>query len=303
MASPTFTLKQLAKTDGSLTRSPNMHKYYISCSGRITNSTPSTESWLRILRLIKVDISDIDKSRILLGYLDKYGEIVVKIGDASSMQYEYDNSVRLYSLKGFVKYICFFTCEDDFRSIPSNNRTSICKGPGKSMGVILMPYFELGSLAKYTWNKANKEQFCSCLKNALLSIITLFRKFNMIHGDFHPGNVLLKRTKQTEITYNIPETGDYSIKTYGIRTWVMDFENMKHADYSDGFSTMKTFNDFYYDIQKFFMLLYNTIKTIDQRTVSSIVAYISKKSISSDYLTKDNIDEILRMIDLIVFLE
>ena len=123
-----FTVKQLPKTDGSLTRSPNFHKYYIKCSGRITSETPTSEPWLHVLRLIKTDISDIDrptniqdehlrcsslydlsaslahdtiehrhtegmpvfnvhgsKSRILLGSLQKYGEIVVKIGDSESM--------------------------------------------------------------------------------------------------------------------------------------------------------------------------------------------------------------------------
>jgi serine/threonine protein kinase len=300
--STAFSAKQLPKTDISLTRSPNFKKYYISCSGRITNSTPTREPWLKILKLIKVDISDIDKSRILLGNLEKYGSIVVKVGDFASMMYEYENSKRVYSLKGFMKYICFFSCNDDFRTLPSTERSSICRGPGETMGVIIMPYFPQGSLAKYNWNSTLKIQFQACLKHALFSIIALLHKSNLIHGDFHPGNVLLKPTKQTSIIYNIPQLGAYNLKTYGLRPWIMDFENMKYANYSSRFLSTQSFNDFYYDIQKFFMLLYNTIKTLDPRTVSPIVGYISKKSIDGGILTNDNVDEILRLIDAIDFI-
>ena len=297
MGTPLFQVKQLSKTDSSLTRSPNFHKYYISCSGRITETTPTSESWLRILKLIKTDISDIDKSRILLGYLDKYGEIVVKIGDAESIEYEYTNSTRIYFLKGFVKYICYFSCNDNFRDIPSSDRNTLCKGPGGSMGVILMPYFILGSIAKYSWTNHTILQFHSCLKHSFLSILVLFYKANLIHGDFHPGNVLLKTIKQTDISYIIPEIGEYIIKTNGMRTWIMDYENMQYANYSNKDKTVQSFNDFYYDIQKFFMLLYNTIKTIDNRTISPINSFISNRGINSTYLTKKDIDTILSMID------
>jgi hypothetical protein len=75
--SATFSVKQLPKTDSSLTRLPNFHKYYISCSGRITHKTPitvTTDAWLNVLKSIKVD-SDLDKSRVLM---EKYGEMVIR---------------------------------------------------------------------------------------------------------------------------------------------------------------------------------------------------------------------------------
>lgn len=297
MSTPTFTVTQLAKTDGSLVRSPKLHKYQISCEGRITKTTPTSAPWLRVLKLLKLDISDIDKSRILLAELESHGTIVVKIGASKHMKHEYDSSIKVHTLKGFVKYICFFKCNDDFRSIPAPDRTSLCNGPGDAMGVILMPYYTLGSLANYKWIYANKEQLQSCLKHSFLTILTLFHKVKLIHGDLHPGNVLLKETKQANITYNIPEVGQYTIKTYGLRTWIMDYENMKHADFSSRYGIMQTYNDFYYDIQKFFMLLYNTIKTINPRTVSPIVEYISRYSIKGEPIHAKNVDSILEMID------
>jgi hypothetical protein len=334
--SATFSVKQLPKTDSSLTRLPNFHKYYISCSGRITHKTPitvTTDAWLNVLKSIrpcesyklglfsdygpsahntkmpnlnvhgsKVD-SDLDKSRVLLGFMEKYGEMVIKIGDTESMLKEYTNSTRVHGLKGFVKYICNFSCNDDFRSIPTSDRTSLCKGPGDTMGIILMPYFPLGSIAKYPWGKTNIVQLRSCLKHALLSIIVLFHKMNMIHGDFHPGNVLLKPTKQSDITYSIPEVGEFNVKANGMRTWIMDYEKTDYANYSSKFTTIISFNNFYYDIQKFFMLLYNTIKTLDPRTIMPIASFVSNRGITSSYLTKKDIDTIFVMIDNIDILE
>jgi hypothetical protein len=58
-----------------------------------------------------------------------------------------------------------------------------------------------------------------------------------------------------------------------------------------------------YDIRKFFMLLYNTIKIIDPRTVAPIDAYISSRSIDSTYLTKKDMDSILGMIDAVSTIE
>ena len=300
--SATFSVKQLPKTDSSLTRSPKFHKYYISCSGHITHATPTTEAWLNVLKAMKVD-SDLDKSRVLIGFMEKYGEIVIKIGDTESMQKEYINSTRVHRLKGFVKYICNFSCNDDFRSIPTSDRTSLCKGPGDTMGIVLMPYFPLGSIAKYSWDKTNLVQLRSCLKHAFLSILVLFYKMNMIHGDFHPGNVLLKPTKQSDIIYSIPDVGEFTVITNGLRTWIMDYEKTDYVDFSSKFSTITAFNDFYFDIQKFFMLLYNTIKTLDQRTIMPITSFISKRGMSSSYLTKKDIDAIIAMIDTIDILE
>ena len=300
--SATFSVKQLPKTDSSLTRSPKFHKYYISCSGRITHATPTTEAWLNVLKAMKVD-SDLDKSRVLLGYMETYGEIVIKIGDVESMRKEYINSTRVHRLKGFVKYICNFSCNDDFRSIPTSDRTSLCKGPGDTMGIVLMPYFPLGSIAKYPWDTTNLIQLRSCLKHAFLSTIVLFHTINMIHGDFHPGNVLLKPTKQSDIIYSIPDIGEFTVKTNGIRTWIMDYEKTDYIDFSSKFSKITGFNDFYFDIQKFFMLLYNTIKTLDQRTIMPITSFISKRGMSSSYLTKKDIDAIIGMIENIDILE
>ncbi len=298
-----FNVSYLSKTDPSITRNPKNAKYYVEwCSGKITSKTPTTESWLKVLRLIKLNTSDYDKSRVLLGELEKYGEVVVKIGDSPDIYTEYQYSKLLYNTKGFVKYICFFTCNDDFRTIPSANRSSLCTGEGDSMKVILMPYFPLGSIAMFKWGEPNLYIFKSCLKHAFVSVVTAFYNAQVIHGDFHPGNVLLKDTKQTFIEYSIPAIGfNVSIPTNGIRTWIMDFENTSIAMDDSIYNKMMTLNNLYFDLGKFFTLLYNTIKIIDNKTIASISMYINKLNMKGNNMTKEDITIILSLIDNIQF--
>ena len=115
----------------------------------------------------------------------------------------------------------------------------------------------------------------------------------MIHGDLHPGNVLLKPTTQSDILYSIPEVGDFTVKTNGMRILIMDYTEMDYADST----TISTLNNFYYDIQKFFLLLYNTIKIVDPRTVVPVTTFLANCLLRGSYLTKKDIDTILRMTD------
>ena len=204
-----FILKHLPKTN---TITPNAsNKYFLShCAGRITSKTPTTEGWLKVIESIKLNVTDYDKSRVLLGYLESYGSVIIKIGDSEDILNE-------YNIKGFVKYICFFECADDFRNIPSGTRDYICKGVGNSMKVIIMPYFPLGSLAQYKWAQDNIHIFKSCIKQSILSYLIAFYKERIIHNDFHAGNILLKPTKKAYIDYDIPEIGTISLQTSGMR--------------------------------------------------------------------------------------
>ena len=174
-----------------------------------------------------------------------------------------------------------------------SDRISLCKNPG--MSIILMPYFPLGSIANYAWDKTNIDQLRSCLKQAMLSILVLFHTMNMIHGNLHPGNVLLKSTKDSDVLYSIPE-GDFTVNTNGMRAYIMDYEK---TDYSNKIAARIAFDNFYYDIQKFFMLLYSTIKSLDIRTIMPIISFISNCVIMGSNLTKKDIDTLLIMTDAI----
>lgn len=291
-----ININHLSKTNKIISRRPDMTKYHLSfCKDKITTESPTTKSWLSIIKLLKFNITDYDKSRVLLGYLKDYGEIVVKLGDSSDIEKEFKFSRILIGLKGFVKYISKFQCNDDFRNI-SDKRSQICKGPGKSMQILLMPYFPLGSIAAYKWTHENIDMFRTCLKHSTLSILVALYKLSVIHGDLHAGNVLLKPTKSSHIKYDI--LGDeITVKTHGIRTWIMDFENMSVFTTATQYDKIMAMNNFYIDFKKFFTMLCITIKIVDARSIIPIENFINKFLYASTYMSALEVKQLLVLID------
>jgi serine/threonine protein kinase len=268
----TYNIRVLPKNTFSLQK--DVPKYYLSyCQDKITNTNPNTNGWINIIKTLKFPLQDFDKSRILLAKLEEHQDIVVKIGDDESIRKEYEYSKKLYKLKGFVKFICYFECNDDFLSHPSKTRNHLCNGVGSQMKVIIMPYFELGSIGFYSWTNENIKLLRTCIKHAILTYISAFF-LGYLHGDFHPGNVLLKKTKQTSISYLFDDIGEISnIETNGIRTWIMDFENTREINKNNNADLL----DFYFDIQKFFILLqdHRFIRNIDKTSTVPLLQIIN----------------------------
>ena len=294
-----FTVTHLSKTEPSLTRHPDIHKFYLkTCQSKITTKTPTTAPWLRVLKLLKMETSDYDKSRVLLGALDTHGEVVIKIGNTPDIEHEYMMSAALQKVKGFVKYICYFECKDDFRTIPSKERDTLCKGPGSQMKVIIMPYFPLGNVHSFRWEDHDMRILHSSLKHAMLTMINAFHTLHVLHGDFHAGNILLKKTKQKHISYTIPDIGTLpDIETFGIRPWIIDFENASVVSLDTPYNRMMAMNNFYIDLTKMFQTLYNRKNAIDPRTIVPVTSYVGKLMIKGNMLSHENIIHILTLID------
>ena len=323
MSYPTYNIRQLPKNSFSLQK--EIPKYYLSyCQDKITAKNPTTKDWIHVVKTLKLPLQDYDKplnfsngtastvppeiqwqllpthrfrSRILLAKLEEHKDIVVKLGDDESIRKEYEYAKKLYRLKGFVKFICYFECNDNFLQYPSNERKDVCNGEGNQMKIIVMPYFEMGGIGVYPWTKTNISLLRSCIKHAILSILSAFVN-GYLHGDFHPGNVLLKKTKQSSIDYAFDGIGLVpNIETNGVRTWIMDFENTREVEKENKRDTM----DFYYDLQKFFMLLqdHRFIRNIDKTTTIGITNNIHVYMNNLVYPDKDFIRKIRGSIDKI----
>jgi serine/threonine protein kinase len=293
-----YEIRKLHKNTLS-SRNETNNKYYLSdCSDRITTQTPTTEGWIKILNTLKMPLQEYDKSRILLGVLENHHEIVVKIGDDNSIQREYQYARKVYHIKGFVKFICYFECNDTFTKYPDKTKNSLCNGVGSTMKIILMPYFPLGSIGFYSWADDEIHVLQSCIKHAFLSYINAFM-CGYLHGDFHPGNVLLKTTKQITLDYDLDGIGKIDgVETNGIRTWIMDFENMREISRDNKSDIM----DFYFDIQKFIILLqdHRFIHKIDKRTFIPISKIIQKNMMA--FPNMNFIEQMMLAIDGISFI-
>jgi len=251
-------MKRLLKQTGGLSRSPNSAKYHVqTCS----------PEWIRIEEEIKRvqnarDI-DIQKSQILRGIMSDKA-VMIKIGDSRDLDNEYAASQIVKGLKGFIKFYCFFTCDDDFREYFKGKRLSICKGPGSSMKVIVMPYFPMGSVASYAWTPENVGILNSCLYTACLYYIDAFKEKRFIHNDFHAANILLKHTKQRTLDFH----DGITVTLMGVRPWIGDFEKS-----AIGNGSAIDYENFKYDIGKLFLLLPSLIPNIARSTIFNMAAF------------------------------
>ena len=193
----------------------NTFKYRINCQERV-NSESDTSDWLQILSKIEHDSPGY---KLFKGLLEKKNPIVVKIGPPIlQKEFEYGDLLEELGLPTFIRFYCIFNCLDNFNSI-TNSTKSLCKKEGYKITVLVMPNIKLGSIGSYPWTRENFPMLKNIVKHCILSLFYAYEKLHFLHRDFHLGNILLKKTQRTEITY-----GDISLETFGYIPVIMDFD-------------------------------------------------------------------------------
>lgn len=160
---------------------------------------------------------------ILLGSLQNYKEVIIKFGNLAEIQKEYEFGKLAYenNIPNFIKFLCMFSCNDNIEEIQSRNfaiHNFICKGEGDQLGVIVMPYVHLGNLDNYRWDRSNLHILKNVLCQVIFAILYAYEKFRFVHGDLHVGNILLRQSKKTSVSY-----GENSLNIFGLYPLIMDF--------------------------------------------------------------------------------
>jgi hypothetical protein len=187
----------------------NKHSNNLSQKFRIINSKETINNDKNILEWIKLNnfIKDNDILNISLSLMYGY-KIIMKIGIKNNIIREYNISNILLTIPGFIKYLCYYTCNND----KTNN-----------LHILLMKEY-MSDIKSYKWNKHNFKLLKSLLKQIFLSLYIAFKKYGFIHNDIHYGNFLLKKQKKDIIIYKYNDN-EFKINSEGYSIIITDFEN------------------------------------------------------------------------------
>jgi serine/threonine protein kinase len=106
-----------------------------------------------------------------------------------------------------------------------------------------MEYYDLGSILNYIPKSLN--EIISIINQVIASATLAFEQFGFIHGDLHPGNILIKKTKKDLIKYKFTDK-DLEIKINGIQIVMFDFDRSNFsANFAIFFSELSAFINFY----------------------------------------------------------
>lgn len=197
----------------------NSVKYFIDCS-RISNEELTTEKWLEVETRLKPTNFD-DKNRVLLGFLKEKNRkrVVIKIGESETLEKEYKISHLLHEAEnpGFITFLCFFKCNDNFKEHPDHSRPYLCKGPGTQMSCLVMPYYPKGNMYEFPFRSIPNgiDILKSLLKVTYISLTNAYAS-GVLHNDLHCKNILVAETSIKAI---------HGVPIYGYRPVIMDLEN------------------------------------------------------------------------------
>lgn len=195
-------------------------KYFIDCSQSQDYVIPK-----EILKN-KNDVSIISAIFNYSEYLKKNKRIVIKIGDKNKTnKKEYDYSMKLKTIPGFIQFVCLFDCFDDTYNYIKNNKeipNKICTANNigdNDKYVLVSSYYDCGSIKNYNWTLKNVHILKSLLKQACMSLMYAYMDYGFLHNDLHLDNVLFKKTKAKSIKYR-----DIDIESNGYKIIIMDFD-------------------------------------------------------------------------------
>jgi hypothetical protein len=99
-----------------------------------------------------------------------------------------------------------------------------------------MPYYILGDMHKYVWNRENFGLLKNILTQVSFAILYASQTCNFVHNDLHMYNILLRKTKKTKLLY-----GDIELPIQSLYAVVTDFEKstIQHGTPRDAYSTIR----------------------------------------------------------------
>ena len=264
----------------SSTTSNETSKYFMKCDAI------DTANRIEVIKLLQYQ-RDKD-SRVLLAFLQTQKNkvnIVVKMGRSNSTintEYSISEYLQKMNCSGFIKFICIFECFDN------NSSDKICQGTPEKHSkkeVLIMKYFNEGSIKSHAWTNTNFHILKSLLKQTVYSLVVAYHKTGFIHNDSHLDNILIKRTSQTHNYYQI-DRRHFETETNNYTCIIMDFENCLFSDKKSHIFFWKMIENIITRVG--IELSNNKNDKIEASNTYDIIGYISNNK-NNDYLKVLNI--------------
>jgi serine/threonine protein kinase len=170
-----------------------------NCQQKINDEIldPQNKQWLQISSVIQ----NIQGKGIatILGKIAS-DSVVIKAQSFQTAQHELlmQQTLKNANLPGIVDYECSFSCAGDRDYVESfayyGESTRLCTTVGIEMGVIIMPYYKVGSFNSLleNYNKNDKRQkIKSIIHNVITNYTTAYITCQFTHGDLFPKNIVL----------------------------------------------------------------------------------------------------------------
>ena len=229
-----YSLEYLPKANfGFLNNNDNNYRKYIANLFNTSQDKKpqNTDGWLVPKKLLKINNKsngEMISGDVLIesDLFIKKKTVVVKIStNEKLLTQDFESSKKLNGIKcsNFSKYLGLFSCKDNIKNYSKTYPLPehFCKKEGDINYFLFMPYYKLGSLVQY--EPENIDQIISIINQVICSNYIAFQKLGFLHNDLHLGNILIKPTSKTNLTYNFNE-GSRNILSHGIEIIIFDFD-------------------------------------------------------------------------------
>lgn len=153
----------------------------------------------------------------------KYDNLVIKFAECEDIEREKEILLDLHkhNIPNCIEFLsdCLSdTSEKTLYNILYNIHRSIPIFTDPP-GMIVMPYFSLGNLDEYRWDRSNFAILKNVLHQVAFTLLYAYETTDFVHRNMHIGNVLLQNSNKTTMRY-----GKRSLPVLGIYPLIMDFE-------------------------------------------------------------------------------
>ena len=211
--------------------------------------------------------TQIEESILIKSQFDKNIRTVLKFGSTQNIENEYIISKKLKELPNFINFLCKIKLNSDILTIISEykNITKMHRNCINYDNILVMEYYELGSIDNLEWNKNNFNIIINIIKQVIFATLYAFFEIGFLHMNLHYGNILLKPKTNTKICYGSKELfiEDYEVIIMDYDQSKLGQDNKKDLFFKNinrflttlGLSLLNKNIVFYYDNNKIYDIL------------------------------------------------